>query len=129
MAGTSSSMSGTARRAMHKTVRKVLRAVADYDPDYFDMYADAAEAVFARLYVERVLRHASAAGIRPPSTLLEAGCQAGRLVVPFAKAGFRGTGIDTSGFALRRAREHAKAAGVEAAFIQGDLLQVLSRRP
>ena len=49
---------------MHKTVRKVLRAVADYDPDYFDMYADAAEAVFARLYVERVLRHASAA----PST-------------------------------------------------------------
>ena len=114
---------------MHKTVRKVLRAVADYDPDYFDMYADQAEAMFARLYVERILRHASAAGIRPPASLLEAGCQAGRLVVPFAKAGFRVTGIDTSGFALRRAREHAKAAGVEAAFVQGDLLTVLRRRP
>ncbi|MBI2104149.1 MAG: methyltransferase domain-containing protein [Candidatus Omnitrophica bacterium] len=114
---------------MHKTVRKVLRAVADYDPDYFDMYADAAEAMFARLYVERILRHASAAGIRQPATLLEAGCQAGRLVVPFARAGFRVTGIDTSGFALRRAREHAKAAGVDAAFIQGDLLAVLRRQP
>jgi len=114
---------------MQKTVRKVLRAVADYDPDYYDMYADPNEAWFARLYVERIAQHADAAGIRVPATLLEAGCQAGRLVVPLAKRGFQVTGIDTSGFALRRAREHAKAAGVEAAFIQGDLLQVLRRRP
>jgi len=113
---------------MHKLLRKVLRAAADHDPDYYDMYADANEQMFAQLYVERIAQHAEAAGIRPPATLLEAGCQAGRLVVPFARAGFRVMGIDTSGFALRRAREHAKAAGVEAAFIQGDLLQVLSRR-
>lgn len=161
---------------MQKTVRKILRAVADYDPDYYDMYADDNEASFARLYVERIARHAEAAGILPPATepghpakvlwrggrgsagaagggatepgaprcarggdgsagvggrprprLVEAGCQAGRLVVPLAKLGFQVTGIDTSGFALRRANAHARTARVEATFVRGDLLDVLSR--
>jgi len=114
---------------MQKLVRKVLRAVADYDPDYYDMYADPNETCFAQLYVERIKRHAQDAGIRLPASLLEAGCQAGRLVVPFAKLGFEVTGIDTSEFALRRAREHAKAAGVEATFIRGDLVSVLAGHP
>jgi 2-polyprenyl-3-methyl-5-hydroxy-6-metoxy-1,4-benzoquinol methylase len=112
-----------------KTVRKALRAVANYDPSYYDMYADPNEAWFARLYVERIRRHAEAAGIRPPARLLEAGCQAGRLVVPFARLGFEVTGIDTSGFALRRARRHAGAAGVEATLVQGDLVKVLTTHP
>jgi len=114
---------------MQKTVRKILRAVADRDPDYHDMYADAGEALFARLYVERISQHAEAAGIRPPATLLEAGCQAGRLVVPFAKLGFQVTGIDTSGFALRRAKEHMKAAGVEGRLVRGNLIEVLQAHP
>ena len=114
---------------MQRTVRKILRAVANYDPDYYDMYADANEAFFARLYVPRIAQHAEAAGIHPPATLLEAGCQAGRLVVPLAKLGFRVTGIDTSPFALRRARAHAKAAGVDATFVCGDLIEVLRSRP
>ena len=114
---------------MHKTVRKVLRAVADYDPDYYDMYEDPNEALFARLYVERILAHASEAGCAPPATLLEAGCQAGRLVVPFAKAGYRVTGVDTSGFALRRARRHAQATQVDAEFVEGDIVDVLARHP
>ena len=138
---------------MHKVARKVLRVVADYDPDYYDMYQDPNEALFARLYVERIRRHAEGLGIRPPATepgaprsarggdgsagvggrprpaLLEAGCQAERLAVPFAKLGFRVTGIDTSGFALRRAREHAAAAGVEAEWLKGDLAEVLARHP
>ena len=138
---------------MQKTVRKILRAVADYDPDYYDMRADPNEQWFAKLYVERIIRHAEAAGIRPPATepgalrsarggdgsagvggrprptLLEAGCQAGRLVVPFAERGFQVTGVDTSRFALRRARAHAKAAGVNATFAQGDLMHVLRRDP
>jgi SAM-dependent methyltransferase len=59
--------------------------------------------------------------------VMEAGCQAGRLVLPLAQMGFRVTGIDTSGFALRRARAHALAAGVEAEFLRGDLIQVLHR--
>lgn len=114
---------------MHKTVRKVLRAVADYDPDYYDMYEDSNEALFARLYVERILEHANERGCGPPATLLEAGCQAGRLVVPFAKRGYRVTGIDTSGFALRRARRHAQATQVEAEFVEGDIVDVLARHP
>jgi ubiquinone/menaquinone biosynthesis C-methylase UbiE len=114
---------------MHKTVRKVLRAVANYDPDYYDMYDDAHEAFFAQLYLERITQHARLAGIQPPATLLEAGCQAGRLAIPLARLGFRVTGIDTSGFGLRRAQAHAKAAGVDATWIRGDLLTVLARDP
>lgn len=114
---------------MKRAVRKVLRAVANYDPDYYDMHEDANETLFAHLYLEHILQHAEAAGIRPPATILEAGCQAGRLVIPLAKQGFRVTGVDTSGFGLRRAQAHAKAAGVEAAFIRGDIIEVLRRQP
>lgn len=112
---------------MQKVVRKVLRAVADYDPDYYDMHDDPDEAFFARLYLERIKTHAALAQIRPPATVLDAGCQAGRLLVPLAQAGFQVTGIDTSRFALRRARKHAAAAGVEASLIQGDILEVLQQ--
>ncbi|MBI4003616.1 MAG: methyltransferase domain-containing protein [Candidatus Omnitrophica bacterium] len=114
---------------MQKVVRKVLRAVADYDPDYYDMYADPNEAFFAQLYLARIRSHADAADIRPPAKVLEAGCQAGRLAVPLAKIGFEVTGVDTSGFALRRAREHAKQAGVAATFVQGKVQDVLSDHP
>ena len=114
---------------MQKAVRKILRAVADYDPDYYDMYADPNEAFFARLYLERIRQHTEAAGIRPGAKVLEAGCQAGRLVVPLAQQGFQVTGIDTSAFALRRAEEHATTAGVAATFIRGDLRKVLGDHP
>ena len=138
---------------MQRVVGKILRAVADYDPDYYDMYADPNERFFAQLYIDRISEAASAIGIRPPATepgaprdalggdgsagvggrprptLLEAGCQAGRLVIPFAQRGFQVAGIDTSGFALRRARAHAREAGVSARFVQGDLMEELGRHP
>ena len=116
--------------ALPRPVKKLLRAVANYDPGYYDMHDDPDEAWFAKLYVERIRRRAEQAGITPPATVLEAGCQAGRLIVPLAKLGFDVTGIDTSSFALRRARAHAKEAGVRVRFIRGDLLNVLrnSRR-
>lgn len=114
---------------MQKVVRKVLRAVADYDPDYYDMYADPNEAFFAQLYLERIRHHAKLAGIRPGAKVLEAGCQAGRLAVPLAKMGFRVTGVDTSGFGLRRAREHANEAGVDATFVQGKVEEILTAHP
>lgn len=106
-----------------------MRAVADHDPDYYDMYEDPNEACFGQLYVERIAAAAESAGIRPPATILDGGCQAGRLAIPFAARGFQVTGIDTSRFALRRARRHAAAAGVSATFVQGDLLAVLRSRP
>ena len=111
--------------ALPRPVKKLLRAVANYDPGYYDMHDDPDEAWFAGLYVERIRRRADAAGIRPPATVLEAGCQAGRLVVPLAKLGFTVTGIDTSSFALRRARAHAASAGVRVRFLHGNLLKVL----
>ena len=111
-------------RGMKKVARKLLRA-ANYDPDYYDMRADPDESAFASLYIERIRVRAEAAGIRPPATVLEAGCQAGRLVIPLAAAGFQVTGLDASGFALRRARAHARQAGVRARFIRGDILKVL----
>lgn len=114
---------------MRRLLKKVLRAVANYDPTYYDMYADPNEAFFAQVYVERIARAADESGIHPPATLLEAGCQTGRLAIPFARRGFRVTGIDTSGFALRRARRHARQAGVQAGFVRGDLMQVLPREP
>ena len=114
---------------MHRSIRKVLRTVANYDPDYYDMYLDPNEALFSQLYLEHITRHAKTAGIQPPATILEAGCQAGRFVVPLAKLGFQVTGVDTSIFALRRARQHAKVAGVPATFVRGDVLRWLRAHP
>ena len=114
---------------MQKIVRKVLRAVVDYDPDYYDMYANSTEMFFAQLYLERILERATVSGIQPPATILEAGCQAGRFVVPLAQRGFTVTGIDTSHYALRRAKEHVREAKVRARFIRGDLVSVLRAHP
>jgi ubiquinone/menaquinone biosynthesis C-methylase UbiE len=114
---------------IQKLTRKLLRTVANHDPVYYDMYEDSNESWFARLYLERIIRHAEQAGIRPPASLLEAGCQAGRLAIPLARHGFKVTGIDTSGFALRRARRHAISAGVRATFVRGDFVEALRRRP
>ena len=114
---------------MQTLVKKVLRSVAGYDPGYYDMHDDANEAFFGRLYLDRIEEQARALGIAPPATVLEAGCQAGRLAIPLAQAGVRVTGIDTSGFALRRAKRHAAGAGVSVRWIRGDLAQVLARRP
>ena len=111
--------------AWPRPVKKLLRAVVNYDPDYYDMHDDADESWFAKLYVERIRRRAEEAGITPPASVLEAGCQAGRLVVPLARLGFSVTGIDTSAFALRRAAAHVREAGLNAAFIRGNLLKVL----
>jgi 2-polyprenyl-3-methyl-5-hydroxy-6-metoxy-1,4-benzoquinol methylase len=116
------------REVLRRLTKKFLRAVADYDPDYYDMYADPSEACFAQLYIEQIARHAADAGIRPPARVLEAGCQAGRLVIPLAKLGFEVTGIDTSRFAIRRAQAHARKAGVKATFTHADLQGFLHQR-
>ncbi|MBI3009957.1 MAG: class I SAM-dependent methyltransferase [Candidatus Omnitrophica bacterium] len=114
---------------MQRTARKFLRAVADYDPDYYDMYVDTNETLYARLYVERIQEHLSQAQIQPPASVLEAGCQTGRLMIPFARMGYTVTGVDTSGFALRRAKRHAQQAGVSVALAKGDMLEVLRQHP
>ncbi len=111
---------------MRRLLKKLARAVADYDPAYYDMHEDPEEAWFAQLYLERIERQLRDAGVTPPARLLEAGCQTGRLAIPLARRGFQVTGIDTSGFALRRARRHAREAGVEVAWRRGDIERLLA---
>ncbi len=119
------SMSGWAK----KTVRKLLRSVANYDPDYYDMYADPAESLFAQSYLAQFIHHAQEASLGVNPTVLEAGCQTGRLAIPLAKAGFRVTGIDRSGFALRKAKSHACENKVNIDWVQGDFMDALKSHP
>lgn len=114
---------------MRRLIRKALRALVDYDPAYYDMGADANERCFAQLYLARILARGRELGLRPPASVLEAGCQAGRFVVALAQEGFRVTGVDTSRFGLRRAKGYLRQAGVQAELIQGDILAVLAHRP
>jgi 2-polyprenyl-3-methyl-5-hydroxy-6-metoxy-1,4-benzoquinol methylase len=53
--------------------------------------------------------------------MLDAGCQAGRLLIPLAQDGHRLIGIDASAFALRRARRHAQVAALAVQWHRGDL--------
>jgi len=114
---------------MHRLLRKVTRTLFRYDPDYYDMYADPKEAYFGRLYLGRIRAALREAGLGPGAALVDAGCQTGRLAIPLARDGYRVTGIDTSAFALGRARRHARAAGVAVRWLRGDLLRLLRREP
>ena len=104
--------------------RKLLRAVLNRDPSFCDMYEDAP----ARRVAEEYLRHITAALATPsgrqPLTIVDAGCQAGRLLIPLAQQGHRLIGIDTSAFALRRTRDHARRLGLSVRLHRGDIAQL-----
>ena len=53
--------------------------------------------------------------------ILELACGTGRLTLPLAAGGLDILGLDLSEAMLERAREKAKAAGVSAKFVQGDI--------
>lgn len=53
--------------------------------------------------------------------ILELGCGSGRIAVALAGDGHAVTGLDRSPAMLRRARDRARAAGVEVALVAGDL--------
>jgi histidinol-phosphate/aromatic aminotransferase/cobyric acid decarboxylase-like protein/ubiquinone/menaquinone biosynthesis C-methylase UbiE len=56
------------------------------------------------------------------SRVLDLGCGTGRHAVALARLGFQVTGVDASGYALRRAAQAAAAAGVRLELRQADLL-------
>ena len=112
---------------MRRLARKILRTVANYDPTYYDMFEDRNETFFGQIYLHWIRRHLGDARIGPPAQILDVGCQAGRLTIPLAQAGFDMIGIDTSSFALRRARHHADQVGVSVAWHRADLLTFLAR--
>lgn len=109
---------------MHKLLRKLKRAVLDSDPSFCDMHDDA----HSRQAAEEYLSH-----IRPALqdtfgdkrlTILDAGCQAGRLLIPLAQDGHQLIGVDTSGFALRRAQRHARQFNVSVELHKGNISQL-----
>jgi SAM-dependent methyltransferase len=127
---------------MLKIVRKIRRAITGDEPGYHDMVLNRGERFFARLYLHHirevlaahqhpiVLSLSKDEGERPrPLKLLDAGCQTGRLAIPLAKDGHRVTGLDTSGMAVRKARNHAREAGVTLELVRADLGAWLPKQP
>lgn len=101
---------------MGKFFRKLLRSVFDYDPSFCDMYENDGSRAAAQEYLDPIRRHLREQFGDQPLSILDAGCQAGRLVFPLAQDGHRLMGLDASGFALRRGRRHAKALGLHVPF-------------
>ena len=91
---------------MKRIRRKLMRSLLGVDPDYGDMFTSEGERFFAELYLQHIRRHLKEAFGGRAVTILDAGCQAGRLAIPLAKDGHRVTAVDTSSFALKKAKEH-----------------------
>ena len=106
---------------MARLLRKTLRALFNYDPAFCDMYADAHAKAAAAEYLGHIQRHLRDQFGEQRLTILDAGCQTGRFLIPLAKQGHRLIGIDASRFSLRRARQHAARASVSVEIHKGDL--------
>src|SRR5690606_25874522 len=65
-----------------------------------------------------LLRHAQ---VGPGHRLLDVACGTGVVAVTAARRGARATGLDLTPALLERAREHARIAGVEVDFHEGDV--------
>lgn len=65
-----------------------------------------------------LLRHAQ---VSPGHRLLDVACGTGVVAVTAARRGARATGLDLTPALLERAREHARIAGVEVDFHEGDV--------
>jgi SAM-dependent methyltransferase len=59
-----------------------------------------------------------------PGRVLDLGCGMGRATIYLAQLGWKATGIDAVGRALRVARRRAATAGIEVEFVEGDITQL-----
>jgi SAM-dependent methyltransferase len=57
--------------------------------------------------------------------VLDLACGIGRHSIPLARLGYRVVGVDISPLYVEKAREYAAREGVEALFVEGDMLDVL----
>jgi len=64
------------------------------------------------------------AGKLPGKTILEMGCGTGTNAIELSRRGYQVTAVDLVQIAIRRAREKAKAAGVNVTFHAGDLTAI-----
>ena len=106
---------------MAQLIRKALRAVFNYDPSFCDMYEDAHARAVAAEYLHHIKQHLQECLGDQRLTILDAGCQAGRLLIPLAQEGHRVIGLDTSRFVLQRARRHARQQGLSIQLHQGSM--------
>jgi len=97
---------------MLRPIRKLLRTFFNADPAFYDMYADDPTRAAGEEYLKTIQSHLRNQFGESKLDILDAGCQAGRLLIPLAQAGHRMIGIDASGFSIRRARRHAGAKGL-----------------
>lgn len=111
---------------MAKLLRKLNRAVFNYDPSFCDMHDDGHARAAAEEYLAHIRRHLRERFSDQTLSILDAGCQAGRLLVPLAQDGHRLIGVDTSGFALRRARRHAQERRLSVLLHKGSIAKLRS---
>lgn len=109
---------------MNKLWRKVKRVVG-VDPNYYDMFDHRGESFYAQIYLSHIFSHLEEVFGEKSLEICDAGCQAGRLAIPLAKAGHHVTGIDTSSFALARAKKHAQENGLDIKFLRGDMAEII----
>lgn len=106
---------------LNALIRKTLRAAFNYDPSFCDMYEDAHASSAAEEYLSHIRPAIREQFGDRTLTILDAGCQAGRLLIPLAQEGHRLIGVDTSAFALRRTRQHAKTRRLAVRLHRGNI--------
>jgi len=109
---------------MAQLLRKLRRALLNYDPSFCDMYEDEHARAAAAEYLDHIRRRLRERFGDQKLSILDAGCQAGRLLIPLAEDGHRLIGVDTSGFALRRASQHAKDRNLSVELHRGDIAKL-----
>jgi ubiquinone/menaquinone biosynthesis C-methylase UbiE len=92
----------------HKQVQRAMWAAGDY-------------AAFAPVVAEVGERLVERVGIRPGDAVLDVACGTGNVAIPAAEAGGRVTGVDLVPEHFPTARARAAAAGVEVAWVEGDV--------
>lgn len=90
----------------------------------YDAYKHPSESYYAAGYLTHIRRELEGRGVL---RILDAGCGTGRLLVPLAEAGHHLVGIDRHRDSLDKAKENVAAAGVNAEFVEGELLEKLRR--
>ena len=106
---------------MQKLFRKFKRAVLNSDPSFCDMYEDAHASSAAKEYLSHIRPALRETFGTRKLDILDAGCQAGRLLIPLAQEEHRLIGVDTSAFALRRTRQHANTRRLAVRLHRGNI--------
>lgn len=117
------------RAGISRVLSKVRRALLRDDPAYYDMYENPGEQHLGRLYLNQIEQTLRSEKLGVSLSILDAGCQAGRLMIPLALAGHQVTGVDTSGVGLKRAKRHVRENGARLKLIRADLTKWLPAQP